>query len=235
MTDMHIHILPGVDDGASSWEESLAMARCAEADGITAMVCTPHMDAEADGLEKLAEHTKKREELQRRLADEGIPLRLLGGAEWLLTPDLLDVVEKQGRLGESRAFLFELSPFMPIAAAEPLARSSTAAGLLPVLAHPERHPWLNEKNVSLLEALAARGCFFQLTAGSLAGEFGKNARRTGEAIALALPERVILASDAHHIHARRPLLRAGYEALEKLRQGMAGTAKNNLDNLLRSK
>ena len=69
MTDMHIHILPGVDDGSSSWEESLAMARCAADDGITAMVCTPHMNAEEDGLEKLAEHTKIREELQRRLED----------------------------------------------------------------------------------------------------------------------------------------------------------------------
>lgn len=235
MTDMHIHILPGVDDGSSSWEESLAMARCAADDGITAMVCTPHMNAEEDGLEKLAEHTKIREELQRRLEDKGVSLLLLGGAEWMLTPDLLNVVEKQGRLGESRAFLFELSPFMPIAAAEPLVQSAAAAGLLPVLAHPERHPWLNEKNASSLEGIAARGCFFQLTAGSLAGEFGRDARRTGEAIALAFPERVILATDAHHIHARRPLLRAGYAALEKLRRGMAGKAENNLDNLLRSK
>lgn len=234
MTDIHCHILPCVDDGSSSWEETLDMARCAFSDGIRRIFCTPHMNAETEPLSKLAEHEELLGKIQLRLAGEGIDLHLLGGAEWMLTPDLLDVVLEKGRLGTTRAFLFELSPFIPPTIAEGLVRDAVRAGLRPIMAHPERHPWMNESNCGSLKTLAASGCVFQLTAGSLAGDFGRQARRIAKRMAQLFPDAVVLATDAHNMCGRKPLLRRGYDALESVQHGLAEQATLTLNDILRS-
>lgn len=234
MTDIHCHILPNVDDGSSSWEETLDMARCAVSDGIRQVYCTPHMNAETDPLNSLAEHEALLKNVQLRLAGEGIDLHLLSGAEWMLTPDLLDVVIEKGRLGTSRAFLFELSPFIPPVIAESLISDAVRSGLYPIMAHPERHPWLNEKNCDALKKLVGRGCFLQITAGSLANDFGKQARRTGECLVRMFPDAVLLASDAHNMRGRKPLLSKGYDALDTLKPGLADQTEQTLNDILRS-
>ena len=234
MTDMHCHILPGVDDGSSSWEESLAMARCALADGISHVICTPHMNAELDAPDRLAVCARIREELQHRLSAEGIALTLTDGAEWMLTPDLLDVVREHGRLGGSQAFLFELSPFMPPTLARELVAEARAAGLHPVMAHPERHPWLTEKNCAELQALIERGCMLQLTAGSLLGDFGRTVRRLAECLARMYPKAIVLASDAHGMRGRIPVVSGAYAALSALHDDLAPQARINLATVLRS-
>lgn len=232
MTDMHIHILPGVDDGASSWEEALAMARIACADGIDELFCTPHMNADHDDLLALREHARLREEFKELLAEENIPMTLYSGAEWMLTPDLIDVVDQCGRLGEGQAFLFELSPYMPPDAARLLLTDARRDGFRPVLAHPERHPWIDEKNCLLLGELVDRGCTLQLTAGSLTGEFGSGARKVACAIARTFPDAIVLASDAHHAGRRKPELAAGYNVLDRLLPDLASHARNTLHHLL---
>lgn len=232
MLDIHSHILPGIDDGASSWEEAIAMARCAEEDGIRTVVCTPHMDAEGNDLGDLDRHVELRNRFQQCLEEERIGITLLPGAEWMLSPDLMNIVLEKGRLGRSRAFLFELSQYMPVTAGEGLVAEAVSKGLHPVLAHPERHPWVDEKNVGVFEKLCSLGGVLQITAGSLTGEFGKAIRRTAESIVRKFPEHVIIASDAHHIVARKPQIRMGYSALEGIRPGLAEEVRIRTNNLL---
>ena len=220
MIDLHCHIIPQVDDGSPSEAVSLAMARAAAAGGVAAVVCTPHMEAGYRTREDLARMDAARLRLQELLDGEGIALTLLPGAEWLLTPELPEVVAAgAGRLGggSSRAFLFELSPYMQPGLADAFVSEAVrGAGLVPVLAHPERHGAVNAGNArALLGRLVERGAVMQVTAGSLTGMFGKRVQGTAEAIALAFADRLVLASDAHDDRVRVPGLAAGYAALER--------------------
>ena len=90
------------------------MARCAARDGITAIVCTPHMDTFGNTAVALSRHALVRKALQERLDGEGIPLHLYGGAEWMVSEELVNVLQDlpEGRLARSDTFLFELSVFM---------------------------------------------------------------------------------------------------------------------------
>ncbi len=108
MIDLHCHLLPGIDDGAPNLDTSLAMARIAVADGIKLMACTPHIypgmyDNNGPAiLQAVAE-------LQARLEEADIPLRLIGGADTHIAPDLVNGLQT-GRvpaLGKSRYFLLE--------------------------------------------------------------------------------------------------------------------------------
>ena len=234
MLDAHVHLLPGVDDGSPSWEVTLAMARQAADDGIDHIICTPHINAEVDGLAMLDRHAALRDELEARLADADLSIRLECGAEWMLTPDLIDVVSNRGRLGKSRAFLYELSPFMPLATAGGILKDARKAGLIPVLAHPERYPSASEKDMPLLGDFAARGCYLQITGGSLLGVFGKEVRRLAERIVQSFPDRVVLSSDAHNTGARAPRLKAAYAALDALKSGLGQQAAQRLAALCSS-
>ncbi|MCQ2444060.1 MAG: hypothetical protein MJ061_00980 [Mailhella sp.] len=230
-TDIHIHLLPQVDDGSQSYDETLAMARCAEADGVKRIVCTPHMNADIDPLSRLDGFEALRASVQAMLDAEGIGVTLECGAEWMLSADLIDVVRERGRLAGTKAFLFELSPFMTAVAAEGLVEDAAELGLRPVLAHPERYPWLSAQNAAQLKPLADMGCVFQLTSASLAGNFGRDVRRAGEAVARMYPDSIVLATDAHNMDRRKPVLSDGYRALEALERGLAARAQAQLTNL----
>ena len=87
-TDIHCHILPGLDDGASSWEESLAMAEMAVADGIATIIATPHqLGNNAKNSGKTIRATSG--EFQRLLEQRRVPLQVLPGADVRIEPDLL--------------------------------------------------------------------------------------------------------------------------------------------------
>lgn len=230
---MHVHILPGVDDGATSLEVALAMARLAVEDGITDIVCTSHMSTEGSYNERLATHDSIRLALQEHIDEAGIPLRLWAGAEWMLSPELLDTVKTTGRLGTGTTFLFELGAYMPLEAALYLAEDAVSCGLHPILAHPERYFWFSRDGfLSSLQALEHKGCVFQLTAGSLLGLFGREPRRKAEVIVNLFSKNVVIASDAHNITSRKPLLTAGYGALDALSPGLGKQAKGLLADIL---
>lgn len=231
MTDIHIHILPAVDDGSRSFEESMAMARIAVADGIHRMICTPHMDAGAgDVSSRISLLTERLSGLQQALKEEAVPLELSLGAEWMLCPELMDFVD-EGRL-HNTLLLYELNAFMPSQVAYDFVMGLSGCRHTFILAHPERYPWADETVVSQLKPLAEAGVFFQLTSGSLTGLFGNRPRRAAEKIARNFSECVVLATDAHRADARRPELSAGYEALDALRAGQAAKSKKTLDFLL---
>ena len=88
MIDLHCHILPGIDDGAANLGVSLGMAQASAADGVSVVVCTPHILA---GLYHNAgpQIASAVQHLQDTLGQEGIPLRLVAGADLHMVPDLI--------------------------------------------------------------------------------------------------------------------------------------------------
>lgn len=213
MVDLHSHILPGIDDGASGNEASIEIARVAAAAGTRAMVATPHVSVRYDF--DLATIGARTGELNAALATRGIPLAVLPGAEIALTrlPELSDEALGELCLGAGRYVLVE-SPFTR---GETLIEEALfglqVRGYKPVLAHPERSP-LFRANIDRLHRLTERGIVSSVTSGSMAGRFGSTVRRfTLRLFREGLVHNV--ASDAHDAVHRPPVLRDGFEAVAR--------------------
>jgi protein-tyrosine phosphatase len=194
--DLHSHILPGVDDGPATLEESLDMARAAVADGIEAIAATPHVrddyPTSPDTMERLVA------ELREALVADAIPLELLPGGEIAL--DRLDDLSpddlRRFGLGGSEAHVLLEFPYFgwPLALEDRVFRLA-AEGVRAVIAHPERNGEV-QLAPERLEPIVRAGGLVQLTAASLDGRLGRRSRRAG----LVLLERGLahlLASDAH--------------------------------------
>lgn len=214
MIDLHSHLLPGIDDGAPDLDTALSMARIAADDGIAVMACTPHI---YPGMfENNGPDIKRRvAELQTRLDEAGIPLKLTWGADAHVAPDLLQNL-KTGTapsLNDTRYFLLEPPHHVAPPRFAEFAFGFLAAGYVPVVTHPERLSWIGEHYETFCD-LSDKGVWMQVTAGSLTGRFGQAARYWGERM---LDEgRVhILATDAHSPDRRPPRLAEGREAAEK--------------------
>jgi protein-tyrosine phosphatase len=217
--DLHSHVLPGLDDGAATLDESLAIAAAAAADGVTVLAATPHVSARyptaPDAMEKAFELVL--EALQR----DGSPIELVPGGELAL--DRLDALTTDdlerfalGGAGGGRCLLVEF-PYegWPPALAEQLSRLH-AEGFRTLLAHPERNGEVQARP-GRLEALVALGTLVQVTAASLDGRLGRTSQATAKAL-LDFGLVHVLASDAHGFETRAVGLaaarrRVGDEAL----------------------
>lgn len=208
MIDLHCHMLPGIDDGAANLETSLAMARIAVADGIATVACTPHIypgmyENNGPGIRQAVAA------LQAELDQAGIALKLTFGADAHLVPDMPAKLRsgEVPTLAGSRYFLLEPPHHVAPPRFEEFVFALIAAGYVPVITHPERLTWI-EDHYPIFCALGEQGAWMQVTAGSLTGHFGPDARYWGERM---LDEgRVhILATDAHGITRRSPVLAAG--------------------------
>jgi protein-tyrosine phosphatase len=188
--DLHSHVLHGLDDGARSLEESLAICRAAVADGITGLAATPHV--RADYPTSAAAMGAALAELREAVAREGIPLELHAGGEVAL--ERLGADDLRGfALAGSRYLLVEV-PYAgwPLDLAAKLFELQVR-GLVPVLAHPERNA---EATPDRLEPLLAAGALAQVTAASLDGRLGRTVQRAGlELVRRGLAH--LIASDAH--------------------------------------
>jgi protein-tyrosine phosphatase len=200
MIDLHCHILPNLDDGALSVEDSVAMARQAQRDGIEAVCATPHIRHDHDV--HIPEIASRVAALQERLATEGVDVRILPGGEVAETAaeDLTDEELRCVTLGGAGHWIL-LEP-APGALADGLlgvVDRLSARGVHTVLAHPERHAGadLEER----LRALVERGCLIQWT-----GEFVLKAKSDDLVLRYAKDGLVhLLASDAHSSLAGRPV------------------------------
>jgi protein-tyrosine phosphatase len=213
--DIHCHFLPGIDDGARSWDESLAMARIAVADGITTIVATPHQLG-SFAHNHAAEIRRLATEFQRRLVAENIPLQVLAGGEIRIEPRLTDRLDADEILtlgNHHRHVLLELphEEYVPL---ETLLSDLQRRQLTAILAHPERNGgFLNDPE--LIRPLVESGCLMQITAGSLCGIHGPDPQQLAE----WLVEQGFVhfvATDAHGIRTRRPLMGRAYERIAEL-------------------
>jgi len=213
MVDIHSHILPGIDDGAKTLDDSLALCRIAAGDGIVTIATTPHL------MEFKYPNTRETIEgpfelLRRAVEAEGLPLRLVRGSEVHVAADLV-VRLRDGDLmtyDDNRKYMLLEFPFQDVVSGtEEVVYRLKLAGVTPVLAHPERIGFFM-KNLSRLETLVRLGALAQVTGGSLLGTFGERSERAAwRMVARGLVHAV--ASDAHDTRHRRPELRAATELL----------------------
>src|SRR6478735_2419526 len=176
MIDLHCHILPGLDDGAADIIVSLKMARLFATDGVSVVAATPHilpgLYANTGPQIRAAIHT-----LQQSLDAEGIPLRLVSGADNHIVPSFVSEL-RSGHLlslADSRYVLVEPPHHIPPPRLEDLFFNILVAGYVPILTPPERLSWINS-HYQIIQRLVEGGIWIQVTAGSLAGLFGQNAR-----------------------------------------------------------
>jgi protein-tyrosine phosphatase len=208
MIDLHSHILPGIDDGAADLGVALEMAEAWVADGVSVLACTPHI------LPGLYHNTgpqirRATQELQNALDQEGIPLRLVTGADNHVVPDFVAGLQS-GRLlslCDSRYVLVEPPHHTEPPRLEDLFFSLLVAGYVPILTHPERLTWVPSRHDSIQRLIQA-GVWMQITSGSLTGAFGRTAQYWAERM---LEEGCvhILATDAHDCERRPPKLSRG--------------------------
>ena len=202
MIDIHCHILPGVDDGAKSWEMALEMCRLAHQDGIQHIVATPHAnDAYAYKREQLLACL---EELRRRVA--GLLTFSLGSDFHLSYGNVEDALAYPQRytIEQGSYLLVEFSDYsIPPRISDSLF-SLRAKNIIPVITHPERNPIL-QRHLPQIVKWVQEGCLVQLTASALAGTWGASSRRSANWL-LEHDAVHVLASDAHDHKYRKPVL-----------------------------
>jgi protein-tyrosine phosphatase len=218
MVDLHCHILPGLDDGAATLEDSLGMAEVAAADGITTMVATPHI--RDDHPFRLDELPARLDALNRAVSDRGIPLKVLGGGEVAISSvdSLDDQALKDLCLGNGPYLLVESPYTQTTELLENTLFDVQTRGFHPILAHPERSPSL-VGDTGRLRTIVERGVLCSVTAGSMYGRFGRTVQKqTGVFFREGLVHDV--ASDAHDSSRRAPKLREGFERLDESVPGL---------------
>jgi protein-tyrosine phosphatase len=211
-SEIHFHLLPGVDDGPGTIEESLELAALAVSDGTATVVATPHVHRRH--ITDPREIADRVHELSGQLRRRRIPLAVLPGGE--LSHDMVGRLSQQqleaiAQGPEGRRWLLLEAPF------DGLGESYTRAadelrdrGFAIVVAHPERAA-RTPTSERVIEHELARGSTFQLTAWSLAGLYGERAGALARRLLLRASGSVI-ASDAHGGD-RPPSLRLAVEAL----------------------
>jgi protein-tyrosine phosphatase len=199
--DLHSHILPGLDDGARTLDDSLAIATAAASDGVRVLAATPHVRADyptsAEAMERALAET------QAAVREAGVEIELRPGGEIAIDylPRLDDDALRRFGLGGNPSVLLVETPYFgwPLGMNE-LIFSLRTKRLTPVLGHPERNAEV-AANPERLRPLVEAGALVQVTAASVDGRLGRAARET----AFALLERELvhmLASDAHEASLR---------------------------------
>lgn len=205
MIDIHCHLVPGMDDGPASMDESLAMVRMAVADGIRGAICTPHWHPMFWPNERSA-IVSAVESFRLRLQAESIAFDVWPGSELILDADL-DAGLASGRLGTLNGgswILLELpGAFMP-SGVDGFLQNFLRMGQRIVLAHPERYSFIL-RDPARLHAWVEMGVSVQITAASLLGRLGP---QIASLCRVLLEHRLVhfLASDGHGALNRRPHL-----------------------------
>lgn len=200
MIDIHCHILPGIDDGAQSVEDALAMAKEAVTQGITTIIATPHYNSKYSNDK--AAILAKAAELNRSLSNAQIPLTILPGQEIRISGEMIEEFDagKLLPLAETSYLFVELPSGHVPRYTERVLFDLQMKGLIPIIVHPERNSEIME-NPDLLYSFVKNGALTQITASSLTGHFGKKIKKFSEQLIQADLAHFI-ASDAHNITTR---------------------------------
>ena len=202
MVDIHSHILPGLDDGAQTIEESLAMLRQAAENGTTDIVATPHANSNYVYQDELVD------QLIGQLSEEmGGAIRLHRGCDFHLNFDnLSSVLQDPTRftVNAGRYLMVELPDFPSLPVMRKVLSRLLAVRIVPVITHPERNGTVCG-NLAELDNWVRDGCLLQITAQSYLGRFGNTAQRVAETLMDAGSVHFV-ASDAHDVLDRPPNL-----------------------------
>ena len=212
MVDIHCHILPGIDDGSTSWETTAEMCRVAAEDGITHIAATPHCNDEFD-------YDRDRyTEMLAELADaaDGKLTFSLGCDFHFSYDNIQDALANPRRytIGDSQYLLIEFSDYgLPPSVKDDLF-SLSSCGMVPIITHPERNQILLRKPQLVLE-MVEQGCLVQVTANAITGFWGSRSKKMAEWL-LKREAVHVIASDAHDPQHRKPVLSEARHAVVKL-------------------
>ena len=222
--DIHCHCLPAFDDGPSTLEQALALCRALAADGVVSVIATPHQLGryyrcnEADSIRKAVTA------LNGELRNSGISLTVLAGADVRVDERICQLLkdDKILTLADGGKYLLLELPHNIFIDIEPLLADMASMGVYAVISHPERHPVIAKKP-ELIWKWLEYPAYLQITAGSLMGEFGTAARKCAwELLDSGLA--CIVATDAHNMDSRRPLMKAAFSRISE----RLGTAVSRL-------
>ncbi len=195
--DMHSHLIPGIDDGAETIEDSLALIDRFIELGFRKIITTPHIMS--DYFKNTPEIIQAGlADLKKAIANKGIDFEVEAAAEYYLDENLTGLIENKKILsfGKEKYLLFELSYINAPSNLKEAVFKMITSGYTPVIAHPERYPYYYN-DFEKYEELKDSGCILQLNTISLAGYYGKGAKKTAEKLLDAnLIE--MLGSDMHH-------------------------------------
>jgi len=194
--DLHSHMVPGIDDGSKSMEESLTLLKGMEALGYEKIITTPHIMVDVyrnnreiimGGLKNLREAAKK----------EGISLQIEAAAEYYLDEGFEDLLQAGEMLTLKGGYLlFETSYFAKPIRFEEMIFAISSSGYKPVMAHPERYRYIKDplKEYGRFKEL---GVLFQVNLNSFGGHYGRDAKQKADFLSR---EGMIdfLGSDVHH-------------------------------------
>ena len=209
MIDIHHHLLYGLDDGASDLETSVKMVEVAARDGITHIVCTPHAN------HRFAFNRERNEELLEQIQQRiGGQVTLGLGCDFHLSWDnIQDALDNPSRytINGKKYLLVEFSDTIIPESINDSFFELTIVKQKPIITHPERNPVLQRHPERLAEWIRD-GALVQVTAGSLTGRFGRTAKATAEKF-LDRNWVHFLATDAHNLESRPPILSHGHKIL----------------------
>lgn len=214
MIDIHSHILAGLDDGAETMEVTQKMLETAVRDQITGIIATPHA-YHPNFKTDLAALNLQLQATNSLLEDQGIPIKIYSGQECRLSEKLPEhlIAGEALTLANSRYVLLELPSSGVPAYTVQIIQQLITKNYVPIIAHPERNQGIIEKP-DRLRKLLLHGALAQVTAGSIAGSFGKAIQRS----ALELIDANLIhvyGSDIHNLTTRPFLFNEGLDFLEK--------------------
>jgi len=201
MIDLHCHILPGIDDGAQTVEDSLDMAKQAVSEGIHTIMATPH-HKNGKYINEKNDILCQVSSLNKNFLKENIPLTLLPGQETRIYGELLEDY-RNGKimpLNHNKYIFVEFPSSQVPRFTERLLYDIHSEGLTPIIVHPERNSRLMQ-DPDILYNLVNKGAITQVTASSLTGRFGKKIKKFSFDLINANLTHII-ASDAHNISGR---------------------------------
>ena len=214
MIDIHSHILPGLDDGSRDIYETIEMLTMAAKSGVTDMIATPHCNIQGTFDNYYSnEYVQTFRDVEKAVRELGFPLRVYPGAEVFVTEDLPELMSggKILTLNGGHYMLLEFAFDDTLEFANDMLEKVSAMGIRPVIAHPERYVFLQQRPRTAYE-WCEKGYVLQCNKGSFTGRFGKRCAVVAyEMLGQNLVS--VIASDAHSSSRRTPVLMDTYEEL----------------------
>jgi protein-tyrosine phosphatase len=212
MVDLHCHILPLIDDGSASWEETSEMCRIAAHDGVRHIVATPHANHKCSYDREYSEAM-----LQRLRAACGHLLSFSLGCDFHFSYENIEdalLHPRRYTIANSNYLLIEFNDYSLMPVIRQGVFRLVSRGMIPIVTHPERNPVLLDRREKVLELIDC-GCLIQVTASSFTGHWGERPQQMAEWLLVRDAVHVV-ASDAHDARHRPPVLSAAYERVSSL-------------------
>ncbi len=213
MIDLHTHLLPDWDDGAKDWEETVKMIRAAENDSITKIGLTPHLFRKTKHGDDIKLFEQRIAEFRHRA--KRFPIKFFCGAEVYIDDQILEKIKKNNLTINDSSYVFvELPADSIIAGLSDLFYRIMLEGYIPIISHPERNIIFTRKPALLFDLVSA-GAIVQITAKSILGDFGREAKHATKTF---LKHNLvhIIASDAHNSEDWLPTLSSAVERTKKI-------------------